>query len=415
MHALAPSQLLDRIRSLPTAKPLLDRLAGYGGVHLVGGAVRDLLLGGVPPDLDLVVEGDATGLVERLGGLITRHERFGTWTVVLDGLAYDIAQARSETYPAPGALPEVRPASLEEDLRRRDFTVNAIALALAGPQAGELTAAPDALEDLDRRWLRVLHSRSYIDDPTRLLRLARYRSRLEFEPEAKTAELAAQAVAERALDTVSGPRIGAELRLLVREPDPLKALLSLHDLGLEAAIHPQFGLGRSGEPPVLELGHRALALLPPEIPPGRLALALAARAVPAPELRDLLDRLAFEADDRQVIVATAAGGADAVTALQKASRPAEIAEATQGMPVELVCLAGALGAPAAAQSWLGKLRHVRLQIDGSDLLEAGVMQGPDIGRGLRAALAAKLDGRTQDRDAELAIALEAARRRDSLA
>src|SRR5579884_2405324 len=178
-----PSQLLDQVRSLPAARPLLERLDGRAGVHLVGGAVRDLLLGGAPPDLDLVVEGDAAGLVAQLGGVIVRHERFGTWTVALDGFSYDIAQARSETYPAPGALPEVRPATLEVDLRRRDFTVNAIALALGGSTPGQLSAVPHALEDLDRRQLRVLHSLSFADDPTRLLRLVRYRARLGFAPE----------------------------------------------------------------------------------------------------------------------------------------------------------------------------------------------------------------------------------------
>jgi tRNA nucleotidyltransferase (CCA-adding enzyme) len=407
-------QLLDRVRSLPAAAPLLDRLEGRRGVHLVGGAVRDLLLGGAPPDLDLVVEGDAAGLVEQLGGAVTRHERFGTWAVALGGFTYDIAQARSETYPVPGALPEVRPATLEEDLRRRDFTVNAIAVAVGGPRPGELTAAPGALEDLERRRLRVLHSRSFIDDPTRLLRLVRYRSRLGFEVEKLTAELAARAVAERVLDTISGPRIGAELVLLAREPDPLTALLGLHELGLESAIHPCFGLGRGDVAGNLELGRRALALLPADARPDRLVLALAARDIPTGDLRDLLDRLAFEAEDREAIVASATGADQAARALSTASRPSEIAQAARGMPPELVALAGALGAQAPARAWLEHLRHVRLEIDGADLLRAGVAQGPAIGRGLRTALSAKLDGQASGRAAELEAALEGAVQRDSL-
>jgi tRNA nucleotidyltransferase (CCA-adding enzyme) len=415
MEIPGPSQLLDAVRSLPAAAPLLDRLDGRSGVHLVGGAVRDLLLGGTPPDLDLVVEGDAAGLVEQLGGTIVRYERFGTWTLALEGFAYDIAQARSETYPSPGALPEVRPASLAEDLRRRDFTVNAIALALGGPRPGELTAAPNALEDLDRHWLRVLHSASFIEDPTRLLRLVRYRTRLGFVLERETSELVAQAVSERALDTISGPRIGAELRLLSREPDPLIALLGLHEPGLEEAIHPRFGLGRGDSTANLDLGRRAAALLPQGFPPDRLALALAARDIPAQELRELLDRLAFEAEDRGVIVATATEGARAAEALSRAAAASEIAEVARGMPLELVALGGALGAEEPARSWLGHLRHVRLDIDGAELLRAGVPEGPAIGRGLSAALSAKLDGRVRGREAELAVALEAAYRGDSLA
>ena len=250
--------------------------------------MRDLLLGGTPFDLDLVVEGDAAAVAASLGGELKAFDRFGTATVVLDGFSYDIAQARRETYAQPGALPDVEPAPLAEDLLRRDFTVNAIALALAGDSAGELTAAPAALEDLDARRLRVLHDRSFIDDPTRLMRLARYASRLGFEVEPHTRELADAAVAGGALWTVSGSRLGAELRLLARERDPVAALRGLADLGLDRAIHPEFGIEDE------ELARRALALLPDDGRRDRLAVALAARRVPPAELGALLESLAFE-------------------------------------------------------------------------------------------------------------------------
>jgi tRNA nucleotidyltransferase (CCA-adding enzyme) len=402
------------VRALPAGRALLDRLDGRAGVHLVGGAVRDLLMEGAPPDLDIVAEDDASGLVQRLGGTVVRHERFGTWTVALDDFTYDIAQARSETYSVPGALPEVRPAGLEEDLRRRDFTVNAIALALGGPRPGELRAAPGGLEDLERRRLRVLHPASFLDDPTRLFRLVRYRTRLGFEPESTTHELARAAVAEGAPATVSRSRIGAELRLLAREPDPLTALLGLHEFALEPAIHPRFGLGRDDPESNREVGIRALALLPGDGRPDRLVLALAMRDIPGRELWDLLDRLAFEAEDRQVIVVGATGARDAARALAATSRPSDVAAVAHGKPPELIALAGALGARAPAQAWLERLRHVRLDIDGGDLLRAGVPEGPSVGRGLAAALAAKLDGRLDGREAELELALRAAKSGDSL-
>jgi tRNA nucleotidyltransferase (CCA-adding enzyme) len=414
MEIPSPAALLDRVRSLPAGAPLLERLEGQSDVHLVGGAVRDLLLSGGPTDLDLVVEGDAARLVAVLGGRVTRHERFGTWTVALGGFAYDIARTRSETYPAPGALPEVRPGTLEEDLKRRDFTVNAIALALGGPRAGMIAAPGDALQDLEHGRLRVLHPRSFIDDPTRLLRLARYRSRLGFEMEPATAGLAAAAVAEQALETVSGPRIGSELRLLSCEADPVGALSALHDVGLEPAIHPRFGLGYGEFPANLNLGRRALALLPVDARADRLALAVAARAVPRQELWMLLDRLAFEAEDREAIVATAADAGEAFRLLGQATRPSQIAAVARDMPLELVAMAGALGPANAARAWLDELRHVRLEIDGGDLLRAGVPEGPAIGRGLRASLSAKLDGLAGDREAELAAALAEAKATGSL-
>ena len=173
-------------------------------------------------DLDLVVEGDAAAFASSLGGELKVHDRFGTSTVTLDGFSYDIARARRETYAHPGALPDVAPAPLAEDLERRDFTVNTLALALAGDRAGELTSVPTALEDLDARRLRVLHDHSFIDDPTRLFRLVRYATRLGFEIEPHTRALADRAIAGGALRTVSGPRVGAELRLLAREPNPVR-------------------------------------------------------------------------------------------------------------------------------------------------------------------------------------------------
>jgi tRNA nucleotidyltransferase (CCA-adding enzyme) len=397
-----PEELLERVGAVPAAGPLLARLDGRPGVYLVGGAVRDLLLGGVPFDLDLVVEEDAAALAAALGGKLVVHDRFGTSTVRLDGFAYDIGRARRETYAHPGALPDVVPAPLEEDLLRRDFTLNSIAIALGGDRPGELQAAPRGLEDLEARRLRVLHDRSFIDDPTRLFRMVRYARRLGFEIEPHTRTLAGEAIDGGAIATVSGPRVGAELRLLARERDPVAALLGLRDLGLDRAVHPGFGLADEA------LARRALELVPADGRPDRLALGVASLGVPAAELPRLLDSLAFEAEDRDAIVATASRAHELADALAAAEAPSSIGVAATGAPPELVALAGALGPERPARDWLERLRHVRLAIDGRDLLAAGVPEGPAIGRGLRAALAAKLDGAVCGREEELAEALQAA-------
>jgi tRNA nucleotidyltransferase (CCA-adding enzyme) len=403
VNSPSPVELLARLRALPAGAELLSLLGDEAGVYLVGGSVRDLLLGGRPLDLDLVVEADPDGLAARLGGAVVAHDRFGTATVRLGPFSYDIARARTETYARPGALPDVYPATIEQDLGRRDFTVNAIALALGGPDAGELTAVELALADLDARLLRVLHDRSFLDDPTRLLRLARYASRLGFEVEPHTRALALAAIGDGALGTVSGPRIGNELRLLTREADPVRAMSALAELGLDRAIDPRFGIDDE------RLARRALELLDGEGRSDLLALALASRRIPASELRALLDRLGFEAGDRDAIVAAASGAEPVGRALAAAERPSEIAAAAFGAGPELVALAGALGPADAARAWLTRVRHVQLEIGGGDLIAAGVPEGPAIGRGLAAALAARLDGRARSRDQELAAALEASR------
>lgn len=398
-----PSRLLARFGALAAAQPLLERLADAPcDVYLVGGAVRDLMLGLEPLELDLVVEGEVEAVVEDLGPARRLHERFGTATVQLNGFTYDLARARGESYSHPGALPSVAPASLAQDLSRRDFTVNAIALAVLGPRRGSLAAFGPALDDLRTGTMRVLHDASFRDDPTRLLRLARYASRLRFTIEPHTRALARAAVAVGALETVSGPRLGAELRLLAAEPDPVAALSTLGELGVDAGLTPGFGLHDPA------LGRRALALLPPEGDRAALAIAAASLDAPPPELAKLLARLAFEAAKRDTILAAAEGAPRLAASLQAAALPSEVAAAVGGSGLEAVTLAGALGPAPAARRWLQEWRFIRLEIDGADLLEAGVAAGPAVGEGLRAALAAKLDGRAASRDAELAEALRAA-------
>jgi tRNA nucleotidyltransferase (CCA-adding enzyme) len=402
-------ELLARLRAQPRAARLFDALAGVEGAHLVGGAVRDVLLGGEAVDLDVVVEGDAAAAArtaaERVGGRVREHERFGTATVEADDLAFDIARARRERYPAPGALPKVEPASLEEDLLRRDFTVNALAVALGPPAPGTLHAAPQSREDLDARRLRVFHDGSFRDDPTRLLRLVRYATRLRFAIEPRTEELARAAVAAGAPATVSGGRIGEELRLLLREPEPNTALRLAGELGLDRALHPAFA-------PDPEAAERARALLPSDGRDDLVVLAAACRAFDGEALAAWLDELEFPAGERDVVVAAALGAAPLGRRLAAAGRPSEIAGAARGQSPEAVALAAAVVPEAAdpAGRWLDGLRHVTLEIDGEDVLAAGVPEGPEIGRALAGALARKLDGEVAGREAELAAALAAIER-----
>ena len=386
------AEMLARLRAQPRVARLLDALADAEGAHLVGGAVRDVLLGGEAVDLDVVVEGDAGAVArsaaQRLGGSLREHERFGTATVEAPGLAFDVARARRERYPAPGALPEVEPAPLEQDLLRRDFTVNALAVALGPPAPGTLRAAPHGLEDLDARLLRVLHDGSFRDDPdpaaaAGALRRAGCASRSSPRPRSSRARRSRRGRPA----TVSGARIGDELRLLLREPEPTVALQVAADLGLDRALRPNL----AADPAT---ANAACALLPPDGRCDLVILAAACRRLGRDELTAWLDELEFSAADRDVIVAAALGVEELGRGLSAVTRPSEIAAAARGRPPEAVALAGAV-APAAAPAarrWLEQLRHVALEIDGDDLIAAGIPEGPEVGRALAAALARKLDG-----------------------
>jgi tRNA nucleotidyltransferase (CCA-adding enzyme) len=417
--------VLDRVQGLPGGPSVLELAAGRDDVELIGGATRDLLLGLRPRELDVVVDGDAASFAAELatrlrasaGGTPDRlettvHERFGTALVSFQGGRVDVASRRGESYPAPGALPAVHAGTPEQDLARRDFTVNAIAVALGGPRAGELRAAPHALEDLAAARLRVLHERSFIDDPTRLLRLARYRARLGFQPEQRTAELAAEALAGSALASVSGARVGSELRLALNEGDPLAALAALADMGVLRALPIELDFER-------RLARTALAMLPGDGRADLLLLAcllLSASGRVGPEqMLALLDELEFGAADRDRAISTATLAPGLLERLESARTPSELRGGLGHAPLEAVALAGALGeqlqlqsAVLAARRWLGELRHVRLQITGDDLLGAGIPTGPEIGHRLAAALDLRLDGKLDDTpEAQLRAALEA--------
>jgi tRNA nucleotidyltransferase (CCA-adding enzyme) len=400
-------ELFQRALALPAVAGVARRLSADPEVRVaaVGGAVRDLVLGLPVEDVDLAVEGPVEPVLARLGGPARSHIRFGTATVELDGSRLDLARTRRESYPQPGALPEVSPGTLEEDLQRRDFTVNALAVPLTGAGRGRVLAVPHARGDLEGGRLRVLHPASFIDDPTRLFRLARYRARLGFEAEPETAELADRAVDGGAVATLTGPRIGHELELICAEADPVAAWGALRGFGLDEAVEPGFGVR---DP---EGARRALALLPADGRPEVILLALAVAGVARDRRGALLDRLGIPARTRDDAVLVTGRVAGVAQSLREARSRAEIAAAVgEAAAVELAALAGALGAEGQAREWLHHLRHLELQIGGDDLLAAGVAPGPALGAGLAAARTALLDGRADSREEQLAEALRVARR-----
>ncbi|HXP99802.1 MAG TPA: hypothetical protein VN845_07025 [Solirubrobacteraceae bacterium] len=393
-----------------------------GGVELVGGAVRDIVLARTPRELDAIVRSDveqlASALAARLDGQVTPHERFGTALVRGAEANIDLATVRAESYASPGALPDVRGGTLEEDLARRDFTVNAIAVALDPERRGQVRAAPGALEDLAARRLRVLHDASFTDDPTRILRLARYAARLGFEVDPHTAELASTAIEGGALRSVSSERLGAELRLALAEPDPVAPLAELDRMGVLTAWQP----GVSFDEHVVRT---ALRILPSDGSPrvllaGALMLELSWRLSEEdtePTMRGFLHELELPAGEARrafgvgvcaTVVTDQIGGADTT---------ADLLELMLGMPVESLALAAAIHDMETGpdsygrrmiEEWLRDRRHITLEISGEDLIAAGVPEGPEVGVRLEESYRLLIEERIEPgRDTELQAALEA--------
>ena len=405
---LRRNELRERVRRLPGMERLLPALEGLPPAYLVGGAVRDLLLEADTQDIDVAIEGDARSaaraVADRVGGRVREYERFGTADVLAPEGTYHLATTREETYEAPGALPTVTPASLAEDLRRRDFTVNTLAVGLTGDDLGHLYDPYGGLADLQARAIRVLHDRSFLDDPTRLLRAVRYATRLEFELEPETERLAREAVAADALSTVSGKRIRADLVKLLLEPEVGRAVEGMRELEIHSALHPDLD-------PDPELVASA-ALGAAAIGADRGVTALAALVEGAPERLDIwLADLDLPAEQRDAASRAARVAPRIASALREREHaPSELRGLLGREPLEALALALALRAPSEpVLRWVTALRPVRLEISGDDLLAAGVPEGPAVGRALEETLNRKLDGLVSGPDEELETALLLAR------
>ncbi len=376
-------------------------------LYLVGGAVRDLLLDRINIDLDLVVEGDAIALArllaERQDARVVAHDRFGTAKLTYRGFSLDLVTARSESYDRPGALPVVEPGSLQDDLRRRDFTINAMALGLSPPVLGQVVDPFGGQRDLRDGLVRVLHDRSFIDDATRLFRAIRYEHRLKFKLEEHTGEMARRDASF--VHTISGDRLRHELELILAETAPEGILRRAGELGLLAQVHPAL---RSDDR-LDRTFTGAREEFQPKQPPMSVYLSLMSWDLSLEECNELISRLNLPARVAHVM-------RDALRLKER------LGEFRAGMTnSEVYQLLGhylpsaiqtnivAAGNPAAARYmrlFLTELRDTKIEIDGARLKAMGAPQGPALGKILHAIHMARLDGKVRDRAGEERLAQE---------
>ena len=415
--ALPAPNVAERLLALETLAPAFEAIQavaeGYDGVYLVGGAVRDVLMGEPSFDLDVAVEGDGVAfgraLAQALGGRVTPHEQFGTAIVHGgDGTRVDVATTRTEFYDHPAALPRVEQATLRQDLFRRDFTINAMAVSLKGEDFGRVVDFFGGLRDLESRTLRVLHNLSFIDDPTRIFRAIRYENRLGFRMEPHTAALARACVDMSLVGELSSARLRDELQLLLGEAHVAAAVRRLDEVGVAAAVHPHLAADDEAVRLIAEVDD-ARERLAPDVPAWRLRLAVLARRLPPDELYEWFTRLKLRRKDADRIADAVTVGPRLARVVADAAEPAEIRRLVEPHDPDGAIFALVLAPDDARERlerYFRELRSVRLEIGGGELAALGVTESPRVGEILDELLRRKLNGELDGRDSELDAARE---------
>ncbi len=395
-------------------------------VYAVGGPVRDLLLGFGLRDVDLLVEGEgAKALAEAAApadARLTRHDRFGTVLLQLGSASVDLSTTRRETYTHPGALPRVEPGSLHEDLMRRDFSVNALALPLsqsAREKYDRVIDPDDGLDDLNKRRLRVLHPRSFHDDPTRVLRAARLAPRLGLSLTRGSRAVLRDALRDGAFGRVSGDRLRRDMMKVFGDAqyglDPSRALRLLSNWHVLGALEPGLALEREVVVPLRRLG-KAVASPPWRSSRWRSWISgmsvWLAPLTPALRRRSVR-RFSIRGDVAQRISRFPKTRDGWLKALMRARGRGAIDSVLAPLTEEELHALYAVAEPKARRRivrFAGEDRIRRVPISGNDLVDVG-LDGPALGRALIRIRTAYLDGALKNREEAIALAREIARHR----
>ncbi|MYD50627.1 MAG: CCA tRNA nucleotidyltransferase [Dehalococcoidia bacterium] len=384
-------QRLASVR-LSVLRELSQPATGLGiDLYLIGGSVRDVLADAPLTDIDIMASGSAERLVESIRGRgdvnVRKASAFGTWSLTIQGVDVDLATARRETYERPGALPTVIPGTVEDDLARRDFSINAMAISLGESSWGTLLDPHDGVTDLSRGVIRVLHDRSFEDDATRILRAIRYACRLDFRLESCTATLL-----ERSLPyvhTISPDRVRHEIERIFQEPRAGDMIEMAGKLGVLAAIHPR-----------LQAEQKTLRDLQTETGDNarraHLLLGSMVQSVADGDMESVVERLNLNSDWARLVRDVAAVRGRLYELEDENVARSRVYRMLHGHDLRAVESCALAAAHPKVAKWLrlylDELRHVRPLLDGDDLMALGVREGPEVGLLLTKLLDARLDG-----------------------
>ncbi len=406
VKGLLRSRLPHRLVTLlEEAGQLADRCEV--SIFVVGGCVRDLLLGIHNLDLDLVVEGDGIAFARKLGDILQArvkvHERFGTAMVLLpDGFKLDVATARTEYYEYPTALPTVEHSSIKKDLYRRDFTINALAVRLNGKGFGDVLDFYGGQRDLNDKVIRVLHGLSFVEDPTRVFRAIRFETRFGFRLGKDTTALIAGAVKMNLFHRLSGHRLLEELKLLCSEREPREAIKRLADMGLLRFIHPKLSWSDRLEKLLSAIDEAIdwyrLLYLDRKMRVWLVYMMGFLEMLPESGVKDVLKRFPFSEQEATRLKMARVGCHNAIRRLgsKRPLKPAEVYHLLSGLPDEtlLIFMAKSKGDTVKRQvsAFLTTYQHVKLNLTGSDLAAMGLKPGPQFKQILAQLLDARLNG-----------------------
>lgn len=387
---------------------------GYSA-YLVGGTVRDLLRGETNLDIDIVIEGDgirfARAFGEKLGAMVKTHKYFKTASVITDTIKLDIATSRTEYYEFPGALPIVEESSIKKDLYRRDFTINTLAIQLNPSSFGHLLDFFGGKGDIKEKTIKVLHSLSFIEDPTRAFRAIRFSERLGYKITRHTQRLIKTAVSMSVFNRVTGQRLWEELKMLLVETEPYRAMVRLEEMDLLKIIHPKLQASKTLYSTLYSL-HEVLTwfrllFFDEEVDNAQVYFLGILDNLKPDSQKEILQRLLFPKGTAQKYINAINEAKNAIYKLQITSRQSDIYHILKPLNIETTLLVMGLGQgheiKRKVSLYLTELRKIKCSITGKDLLQMGLTPGPHIGKLLKAVFDAKLNGVIKNRNEEIAF------------
>jgi len=419
LKSLMVERLNERIlKLLDDVSDAADRM-GFSA-YLVGGFVRDILLRIENFDIDIVIGEDgisfAESLAERVSGRVRSHRKFGTAVVILpDGFKIDIATARMEYYERPAALPVVETGSLKNDLYRRDFTINTLAISLNKREGWNLVDFFGGQRDLKERTIRVLHNLSFIEDPTRVFRAIRFEQRFNFTITKQTMSLLENAVKKDLFNHLSGSRLYLELVLMLKEREPVKMIRRMHELSLLRFIHPKIVYSDSMKDLFLDIGEVIswyhLLFTGREAEGWFIYLIGLLDELNDEDVIEVCRRLSISERYKKRLLENRNQIRIAYQKLLSLNegkgqiKPSQIYDVLHPLPLEALLFMMAKvpqqRIKRAISFYLTKLMHVRIDVTGDDLINMGIAKGPEIGLILKAVRDARLDGLVKNREEEL--------------